>query len=172
MNIYEKLSPERREKYRMRVEKIKKANPDAFFPSEYHKRMLGINLIGIDGMNGLRRAFPIISRIFRSDITMKQYAGQALAHAAAIGDLALCRKLYTDIHAPLDTKDEKGHTQLMNAVKRKRLGVAEYLLQKGAKIIPEQDGWNPVLEACATGCIPALNMFKYHQVDFNQPFSY
>ena len=40
----------------------------------------------------------------------------------------------------------------------------------GAKILPNKGSWNPVLWACYEGCIPALNMFKHHGVDFNQPY--
>lgn len=166
----EKLSLERREEYNRRIAKIKKANPGVRFQSEYHNKMLDLNLAGIEDMDDLRRTFPIMSRIFCSEITKKQYAGQALAHAAAVGNLELCQRLCTETGAPLNMKDEEGHTALMNAVKRKRLGAAECLLKQGAKILSEKDGWNPVLEACASGCVPALNMFKHYGVDFNQQY--
>ena len=55
---------------------------------------------------------------------------------------------------------------------RKRLGVAELLLDHGAKILSNKEGWNPVLLACASGCVPALNMFAHHCIDFNKGYTH
>ena len=171
MSIYNKLSSARQAEYRKRVERIQKKNPNITFPSDYHHQMLDMNLMGIDAMIGLKRVFPVMSVLCGCGITKKQYAGQALTHAAALGDLELCQRLLED-GAPVNMKNAEGYTALMNTVKRKRLRVAEYLLAHGAKIMSEKNGWNPVLDACSTGCIPALNMFKHYGVDFNKTYVY
>ena len=88
-----------------------------------------------------------------------------------MGNTKECDFLINSWFADIDTKDADGHTALFNAVKRKRLGTAEYLLKNGAKILPNRKGWNPVLWACHEGFIPALNMFKHYGVDFNKPYS-
>lgn len=95
-----------------------------------------------------------------------------LPYLAPLGDTKLCDKVFQTGLVDINAKDDKGNTGLMNAVERKRLGTAEWLLQHGAKILPNKAGWNPVLLACWQGCIPALNMFKHYGVDFTQPYTH
>ena len=171
MKIFEKLSPERKEEYAQRIKAVKKAHPNTYFPSDYHRTMLTINMMGINGMLAIEESAPWFCRSSGIPSSVQKLAGDAMIHAAALGDTKECEFLRKDLWANLDRKDHDGDTALLNAVMRKRLGTAEWLLDHGAKILPNKKGWNPVLVACAEGCIPALNMFKYHGVDFNQPYA-
>ena len=170
MKIFKKLSPERKKEYARRMKHVKEVHPDTYFSSDYHRKMFLINMIGIDGMLSIEAAAPWFCRSAGIPSSVQKLAGDAMIHAAALGDVDECKFLRNELWAQLDRKDIEGNTGLMNAVQHKRLGTAEWLLGHGAKILPNKRGWNPVLLACAEGCVPALNMFKYHGVDFNQPY--
>lgn len=132
--------------YKRRIAQVKDAHPYTRYPSEQARTLLPFAMYLRDK--------------------------NAINMAAQLGDTKLCQYLYHENSDIVNTKyPGSGNTPLMNAVERKRLGTAEWLLQHGAKILPNKKGWNPVLLACHNGCIPALNMFKHYGVDFNQPFS-
>ncbi|MGN0919181.1 MAG: ankyrin repeat domain-containing protein [Alphaproteobacteria bacterium] len=170
MKIFNKLSPERREEYVRRMNKVKKEHPDTYFPSDYHRTMLTIGMGGIDLMLTAEEMAPWFFRSGGIPSSVQKLAGDTMIHAAALGDTEECDFLQKKLWGNINKKNSKGDTPLSCAIERKRLGTAEWLLQRGAKIIPNKKGWNPVLLACADGCIPALNMFKHHGIDFNQPY--
>lgn len=151
MRFYD-YSPEKLAEYKCHIKKAKERTPDLHEPSEAARECLPYAM-------GLR------------------YYKGAINMAAELGDTKLCEYIYKENQIYKKHPDvinarygEGKWTPLMNAVARKRLGTAEWLLQHGAKILPNKSGWNPVLWACRDGCIPALNMFKHHGVDFNQPY--
>ena len=174
---YKDWSDERKAEYKRRIEKIKKANPDAFYPSSYHKTMKGVFLLAAfamwkEDLAYKRALFPFVCWSFKPYHRTRKFAQEALIHAAALGNKEVCKNIHKDFETDINAKDKKGKTALMKSVERKRLQVAQWLLEKGAKILPRKDGWNPIFEACYKGCIPALNMFLYYGVDFNQPYSH
>jgi len=139
------FSDDKLAEYERRIKRIKEKHPTTFYPSETPRRRLNFTMYLGDDKN-------------------------AINMAAALGDTQLCQHIYRGNPEVIDAKySENGDTPLMNAVQRKRLGTAEWLLQHGANILPNKKGYNPVLWACVKGYIPALNMFKHYGVDFNQP---
>ena len=173
--VYKDLSPERKAEYRRRIEKIKKAHPDKFYPSEYHSRIVGAYAITMENMLRFYKQFEAAAWPFilwdEVPPRVRKVASLSLSHTAAMGDKGLCEALWTELGADVDFKDKEGNTALLKAVERKRLGVAEWLLDRGAKISSNKSGWNPVLLACYMGCVPALNMFHHHGIDFNHPYT-
>ena len=170
MGVLEKLSPEKKAEYRRRTEKVRK-NPNAHIPSEYHRNMMAIYETGAGEMQAISESVPWPLRTSCVSRSAQRMAGNALPHAGALGNTKECDFLINSWYADVDTKDADGYTALFNAVRRKRLGTAEYLLKNGAKILPNKKGWNPVLWACREEFIPALNMFKHYGVDFNRPYA-
>lgn len=174
MKIFDKLSPERQEEYWRRIRRVKEAHPDTYFPSYYHHIMSEVDMMAAKSCLTAQEAFNCAVWPFCFSgipASAQRYASDALLHAAALGDTEKCEFLYKELWADIDKKNSDGETPLLKAVQRKRLGTAEWLLRCGAKISTDKKGWNPVLVACYEACIPALNMFKYHGVDFNQPYS-
>ena len=179
---YKDWTPERQAEYWRRIKKIKAAHPDKFYPSEYHHIMLEINLKGAEGMANLEAAFQ--TRLFpfagwnalsgegaQLPKSVRRFASQALVHAAALGDVELCEKLHKELGADVNTKDGK-NTALACAVERRRLPAARWLLEHNAKIMSNRHELNPMLSACADGCVPVLNMFKHYGIDFNTGYTY
>ncbi len=173
MRIYRDFANPKYKTYLDRVTKIKVAHPDKFYDSDYYHTMLAIDMIGVKGMLDIHQAcaqklwpFVGLSNVPR-DAT--NFATEALCQAAALGDTEFCKDLYKDLYADFNGKDEDGNNSLMYAIKRKRVGTAEWLYMQGAKILPNKYGWDPLLWAVHDGCLPALNMFYHRGVDFNQP---
>ncbi len=152
MRYYVPMS-ERYEEYKARVERVKERHPDIEFRSDKVKALLCMAMY------------------------LRYYTG-AMNMAAEIGDTELCNKIYSENERLGKYRDvinatfsKHQVTPLLRAVQNKRLGTAEWLLQHGAKVLPNKNGWNPVLWACKDGCIPALNMFKHYGVNFNQGYT-
>ncbi len=146
MRFYD-FSPERTAEYMRRINRVIKAHPYDRYPSQFDRDFL---------------CYAMRLNLTSTSMNM----------ASRLGDTKLCEKIYSEKSNTINAKDNKGNTPLMNAVQRKRLGTAEWLLQHGAKILPNKAGWNPVLLACWQGCIPALNMFKHYGMDFTQPYKH
>ena len=178
MRFYD-FPPERRAEYIRRIKEVKVAHPDIKYPSEKYWDMVTYCLAGseikhiknLDEMRENTDLFELRKWILSAKKPFPNLIKSTLPYLAPLGDTHLCDKVFQTGLVDIDAKDTTGNTGLMNAVERKRLGTAEWLLQHGAKILPNKDGWNPVLLACYQGCIPALNMFKHHGVDFTQPYS-
>ena len=172
---YKDWSDERKAEYNRRIEKIKKAHPETFYPSSYHETMKWVFLQAACTMwqadIAFKKAvFPFAGWSPKPFRHTRKFAQEALIHAAALGDKETCENIHKDFETDINVKDKKGNTALLTSVERKRLQVTQWLLDKGAKILPAKNGWNPVFEACCEGCIPALNMFMHYGVDFNQPY--
>ena len=174
-------SSERKKEYWERVKKIKAAHPDKFYPSEYHHVMLEISLRAAECMNNIEAyyqaaVFPFAgwSALYGKSVqlpkSVRKFAGKALVHAAALGDVELCETLHKDLGADVNTKDGKD-TALSCAVERRKLPAARWLLDHNAKIMSDRHGFNPVLSACVDGCVPVLNMFKYYGINFNTGYT-
>lgn len=95
-----------------------------------------------------------------------------LTNAAALGQTKLCQQIYDRSIKNLHWDKFDKHSALFLAVKRKRLGTAEWLLQHGMTYKKEDIEDNPVLKACFDGNIPALKMFHRNGVDLSAPVAY
>lgn len=178
MRFYD-FSSEKRKEYMRRIRAVKATHPGVKYPSEKYWNKVTYCLSGT-GIQHIKNADEMGSNddllgvrkwILSRNEPNRDLIKKTLPYLAPLGDTKLCDKVFQTGLVDIDAKDDKGNTGLMNAVERKRLGTAEWLLQHGAKILPNKAGWNPVLLACWQGCIPALNMFKYYGVDFTLPFS-
>ncbi len=175
---YKDWSDERKAEYKRRVEKIMEAHPDTFYPSKYHETMKWVCLEAAIAMWQTDIAyrcaiFPFGGWSEKPSPYSRKFAEEALMHAAALGDKELCENIHKDFETDINAKTgTKRDTALLASVERKRLQATRWLLEHGAKILPNKDGWNPVLWACFDACIPALNMFKHYGIDLNQPYSF
>ena len=176
MRFYD-FSPEKREEYMRRIRRVKATHPGFEYSSEHYWDMVTYCLSGT-GIKHIKDADEMKKRpdlmglrewILSSKEPSPNLIKSTLPYLAPLGDTKLCDRVFQTGMVDINAKDKEGNTGLMNAVQRKRLGTAEWLLNHGAKILPNKRGWNPVLWACRQGCIPALNMFKHYGVDFNQP---
>ena len=109
MRFYD-FSPERKAEYRRRIERIKEKHPDTHFSSEAARELI-CAAMGI--------------RYYRAAINM----------ASELGDTRLCEEIYKEnqiykkVHDVINVRySSMKETPLMNAVQRKRLGTAEWLL--------------------------------------------
>ena len=104
--------------------------------------------------------------------TVKHMAGEALIEAAFLGQRKTCEMLLRpEFQADVNAQNRQGFSAFAAAYDRKRLGPASFLIDHGAEIRGDSKyTWHPVLKAAHDGWIPALNMFKYHKVDFNQGY--
>ena len=168
---------EQKKEYERRVTKIKQVHPDRFYPSEHHRTMVAIEGLMVTTLSKFyqefeKAAWPFIPWGTELPKGIRQHIERALPHVAALGDKEACETLRNNFKISINSKDDEGNTALLRAIERRRLGVAEWALSRGAKILPNKRGWNPVLLACYTGCVPALNMFQHYGIDLNQPYSY
>lgn len=167
---YDELPLWRQEEYDRRVEKIKKAHPGKFYPSEFHHKARAASREALMEMVHFYEEHRDDAWPFRLPTgPIQKMASFSLLHSAALGDKVDCMRLWRYYGADVNVKDSRGNNALMWAVGRNRLGVAEWLLARGAKISFNKKTGHPVLWACYKGCVPALNMFRYYGVDFNKP---
>jgi len=193
MEFYEDLPPWRKEVYDRRVQKILDTHKNTSeFPASFWRRlgfsteMRAINTIWqatsyydkVLVENPLTRFIRVMmgKPEFPGPTTpsaVKELAGAALVDAAALGQTNTCEMLLgPGFEANVNTKNRYGHSAFSYAFARKRLGTASFLISHGAQIrSASKYAWHPVLKASHDGWIPALNMFKYHKMDFNKGYA-
>lgn len=190
---YKNLPQERKEEYNRRVQKILDSHKSmSEFPESWWRQlrlstaistirtMLRIeeyygNKILNDPFVRFGRLFmglPEIPEEMKVSKSVKSVASDALIEAAALGQTEMCRWLIKDLKANVNARDSEKRTPLCHAIRRKRLGTASYLMDQDASVDVPKENFSPVLTACVEGCVPALNMFKYHKIDFNKGYEY
>lgn len=170
LNI-ENLSPQRQAEYERRLKAIKENKEN--FKSKVHRLLLFGGMLGIRvGLKGSlhyeMQAKAGLAMFSKKPIvvgkkipsSVSKMASDVMEHAAFLGDTDSCKFLHED----LGGKVSEG--AYLQALDRKRLGTAGYLWQN----LSAAQRTQAVVLACMKGCMPALNMFKYHQADFNEPY--
>lgn len=135
------------------------------------RRELDKNLDRLEKIDAfISKRVMFMSLYLITDALKRFFASRALYYAARFGKIALAEKLIDTYGADINYRGGKvGHTPLHQALIGKRLGMAEYLLKKGAKIRPNKNGDTPTVWACAFGRPLAIPMFRKYGVDFNKP---
>ena len=184
---YENLMPWRKEVYNRRMQKIlgSKKRMSEFPESFWRQVRFDISMQAIMGIANVVEHYenqPLIAGVkalmgkrggeIETPSSIKGIAGEALIEAAALGQTKTCEAMLGEgFEANINTQDSDKRTALYHAIRRKRLGTASYLLEHGARVdIPNEHVLPPVLKACEDGCIPVLNMFKHHKIDFNKGY--
>lgn len=172
-STFHELSPERQAEYNRRLKKIKenKAN----FESIAHRVLLSSGMRGINvALRGsvyyeMKSKMGLAMFATKPIVVGKKIPGavskmatDTMKHAAFLGDTDACRFLHEDVGGKVSEE------AYLCALERKRLGTASYLWGH----LSDNQKTQAVVLACMEGCMPALNMFKYHMVDFNQPYEW
>lgn len=72
--------------------------------------------------------------------------------------------------ADVNYQDSEGHTPLLNALDRKRLGMAEFLLQHGANPnMKNKRGWTPVIRSIYFSHPLSFPILKKYGADLDKP---
>ena len=184
---YEKLPQWRKEIYNRRVQKIlnSKTRMSEFPESFWRQVRFDISMLAIGGIANIVEHYenqPLIAGMralmgkrggeIETPSSIKKIASDALIEAAALGNTKTCEAMLGEgLEANINAQDSEKRTALYHAIRRKRLGTASYLLDHGARVdIPNEHVLPPVLKACHDGCMPVLNMFKHHKIDFNRGY--
>ena len=102
--------------------------------------------------------------------SMRGCASRALIEVAKLGQVERGQGIIKDLHADVNYLDSCGRTPLYYAIERKRLGMAEMLLQNGADSYRQgKDSLSPLNLACAMGFSQAIPLFMKYGVDINHP---
>ena len=101
---------------------------------------------------------------------MRQCASRALIEVAKLGQVERGQGIINDLKADVNYMDSCGYTPLYYAIARKRLGMAEMLLQNGASSYRQgKDSLGPLNLACAMGFEQAIPLFMKYGADINHP---
>jgi ankyrin repeat protein len=89
-----------------------------------------------------------LSKAFKSNPNRDQIAGEGLIHCAYNNDLATAEQLIRTFGAEVSFADPRnGLTALHIAVGRDHLAMARYLVERGAKFLPDHQGRTPTTVA-------------------------
>ncbi|MBP5344521.1 MAG: hypothetical protein J6Y85_05570 [Alphaproteobacteria bacterium] len=168
-SIYEKLSSERKGEYDRRLKNIKDSKEN--YESLVHRLMLSAGMQTISTLWNIESYYEAKMPSFGPSPVMhgavprsvSRMAANTMSHAAFLGDTETCKYLHEELGGAID------QTSYFLALDRKRLGTAGYLWEHLSSGDARQKA---IVFACQNGCMPALNMFKYHKVDFNLPYRY
>ena len=168
-SIYEKLSSERKGEYDRRLKNIKPSKEKDIAIG--HRVMLGIGMQSISALWNAELHYdammpslgPTSIQLGAVPRSVSKMAAKTMKHAAFLGDTDTCKYLHEELGGNIDK------TSVHLALDRKRLGTAGYLWEHLSSGDERQEA---IALACQDGCMPALNMFKYHKVDFNLPYRY
>lgn len=101
--------------------------------------------------------------------SMKECASRMLLSASCLGWVNRGQNIIQELKADVNYQDANGETPLYHAIRRKRLGMVEMLLQNGADAQKaNREYLSPVLKACADDFIKAIPVFAKYGVDFNK----
>ncbi len=167
----ENLSSQRQAEYERRLNNIKRNKTNSISANRrarFCAGMAGINVALKSHANDATKASMLMAPVSEQPLAIRgsipnyasDMASDVLEHAAFLGDTKTCKYLHEVLHGKIS---ENAYLQ---ALERKRLGTAGYLWQH----LSATQRTQAVVLACMEGCMPALNMFKYHQVDFNEPY--
>ena len=166
-SIYEKLSSARKGEYDRRLKNIKDSKENR--ESLVHRLMLSTGMQAISTLWNIESYYeakmPSLGPKIVGDgvpRSVSQMAAKTMKHAAFLGDTETCKYLHEELGGAID------EVSYLLALDRKRLGTAGYLWEHSS----HDHRMEAVVSACINGCMPALNMFKYHKVDFNLPYKY
>ncbi|MDY6408047.1 MAG: ankyrin repeat domain-containing protein [Pseudomonadota bacterium] len=163
---------------------IKKAKAEKRVPESYWAHVLcEINLTGWEGFANLKAEFMSINPVVqikylltcetpevKPNGSMRNCASCALIEIAKLGQVKRGQGVIKDLGADVNYLDAEGHTPLYYAIRRKRLGMAEMLLQNGADMYRKgRDSMDPFNLACAMGFSQGISMFIKHGADINHP---
>ena len=167
-SIYEKLSSKRKGEYDRRLKNIKDSKEN--HESLVHRLMLSAGMQAISTLWNIESYYEAKMPSFGPKYigesvprSVSKMAAKTMPHAAFLGDTHSCRYLHEELGGAID------QTSVLLALDRKRLGTAGYLWEHLSSGDARQEA---IVLACQNGCMPALNMFKYHKVDFNLPYRY
>lgn len=166
---------------------IKKAEQKKCLPESYFARLeVSISLMAWKGFASLKaygmsiNPFTQLQYLVTRQVPeakqskdMLKHASGALLGFATLGDIKHAKNCLTELQADVNYQDEEGCTPLFRAISRKRLGMAEMLLENGADAtIPNKGHLTPVLLACKCGFSQAIPLFVKYGVDLNKPVKY
>jgi hypothetical protein len=168
------LSPERQKEYAARVKRVL----DKEVPESYHYRCLYeayfelYKTIAKAQLAFAESVFPLCDPT-KHTASMKKIASKMLLMIAALGDVEKGRKIIHELKADVNYQDPNGNTPLSYAIRRKRLGMAEMLLENGADANKQnKQQLTPLLKACFLGVDKAIPVFARYQVDLNQKITF
>lgn len=163
---------------------IRKAEAEKRLPESYfaHTRC-EIELTAYEAFGCLKAEFMSINPIVQlkylftrevPEVTptkdMRRCASQALIEIAKLGQVERGQGIIKDLGADVNYLDSSGKTPLYHAIRRKRLGMAEMLLQNGADMyLRGGDSLDPLNLACAMGFAQGISLFIKHGGDINHP---
>ena len=160
------ISPEERQR---RIQKAIHSESSPF--AIRNRRELDKNLRRLERIDDFVSKRVMSSSLYLiTDALKRFFANRALYYAAVLGKIPLAEKLIDTYGADINYRGGKvGHTPLHQALIGKRLGMAEYLLKKGAKIRQNKNGDTPLVWACAFGGSHDISVFHRYGFDFNKP---
>lgn len=163
---------------------IKKAKAEKRVPESYWAHDLcEINLTGWEGFANIKAEFMSINPIvqlnylitreipeIRPSKSMRDCASRALIEIAKLGQVKRGQGVIKDLGADVNYLDKEGKTPLCYAIRRKRLGMAEMLLEHGAKTQwNDNEFYDAMNFACAHGPDMAIPLLIKYGADVNKP---
>ena len=168
------LSPARQEEYESRLEHVL----DKGMPESYRYRCLYD--LCLHSYKSLAKAQFVFDEAFfpfanpeKHTSGMKKMASEMLLMTAALGEVKRGQKIIHELKADVNYQDSNGNTPLSYAIRRKRLGMVEMLLENGADANKQnKQQLTPLLKACFLGVDKVIPVFARYQVDLNQKISF
>ena len=172
-------TPERKAKIKAFIDKAEaeKRLPESYFAHLKYE----IEMIAYGAFASLQAEFASINPVVQIQYflnreipklspnkDMRKCASNALLEASLLGDVKHGEGLLTELGANVNYMNGDGETALYNAVRRKRLGMAEMLLKRGAENKAGGDCLTPFNHACAAGFIPGIHLMLKYGADVNQ----
>ena len=131
---------------------------------------LKAEMMSINPFVALKYAFTHETPEVEPTKDMRGCASRALIEVAKLGQVERGQGIINDLGADVNYMDGDGRTPLYYAIARKRLGMAEMLLQNGADAyLQSKDSLGALNLACAIGLWQAIPLFMKYGVDINRP---
>ena len=163
---------------------IKKAKAEKRVPESYYAHVgCEIDLTAWEAFGNLKAQFMSINPVVQlkyvlthkvPDVEptkdMRNCASRALIEVAKLGQVERGQGIIKDLGADVNYLDSDGKTPLYYAIRRKRLGMAEMLLQNGADMYRRGgDSLDPLNLACAMEFSQGVSLLIRHGADVNHP---
>lgn len=171
----QKVLSERKKRYEERLDAFfKKARAENRMPPSYQYRLNYARFTEFWGafakvhLSFVDAVWPL-ANCNRPTKSMKECASRMLLSASCLGWVDKGQNIIQELKADVNYRDVNGETPLYHAIRRKRLGMAEMLLQNGADAQKaNREYLSPVLKACEDGFVKAIPVFAKYGVDFNK----